>query len=229
MVDYRYVNASAGNDSNDGLTEATAWATVDFASKNTPTDGILHLTGDFINEPTNNKIYPVNTGVSYIWDSKVIINKYTPHEWDWSTWSTAIGIPESGYADPRFLSGPQYEWQPPYFPPISSPDPDSGEMGVSGIPEGSSVWASAEKTFVGTYTNLSLWVGRGIPRISGVRFKIYIDGTLKQTVSLPNDDTYWNNIIISESMVNPVIKLLCEHDGYYSGVASLLVSTLRLT
>lgn len=58
-----HVKVAGGNDSNNGLSWANAWATVDKAAKTVPDGSIVHIGfGTYNAEPANNDIAPVNAG-----------------------------------------------------------------------------------------------------------------------------------------------------------------------
>jgi len=59
----KYVRATGGNDSNDGDTWATAWATINKAATTVPDGTTVHIGfGTYSNEPASNDIAPVNIG-----------------------------------------------------------------------------------------------------------------------------------------------------------------------
>lgn len=218
---YRYVDADTGSDSDVGYTPGTAWKTVDYAARQTPANAFLHLKGEFFGEPPSNKIAPINSGIRYVWDEKVSIENNKPlPEWSWSTWATESGIyyPNGGatlVADNEQLSTPDC--------PAINPDPFVGRLGANVYSSNfydpsPGMWAEAEKTITGSYTNLSLWL---YPKFYTI---ISIDDIEVYTGS----GSSWREINISQSMVNPKIKIRVEVPGISGGGVYIWASNLKL-
>lgn len=67
LINAYYVKVG-GNDSLDGLSWANAWATINKAATTVADGSIVHIGfGDYVNEPTPNKIAPQNIGASGIY------------------------------------------------------------------------------------------------------------------------------------------------------------------
>lgn len=60
-----YVDGATGDDSRDGLHPDSAWRHMNYASQQVPAGKVLNVTTNFTEEPTGNRIAPVNSRVKY--------------------------------------------------------------------------------------------------------------------------------------------------------------------
>lgn len=148
--------------------------------------------------------------------------------WSWDEWTFDYGMcyPNGGVT----LDYGVYAEGAVTSPPVANPDTYVGYLGASVwtshfYDPSPGIWAEAEKTISGEFSDLSLWVYLLSTSMSGVKFQLYIDGIEKGTVY----PTGWKNIQVSQNMTNPIIKIRVEDTDLCGGTQYVRVSNLKLS